>query len=549
MSERVSRLRLRPLSAVVLLVVSVLAVGGCLVTRQVVGDQERKLLKQRTEEAGLYLSSALTAVEGTLGSLAAAAAGDGGAPAFTAGARLATKEPNSFTTIALVGSKGTPRVIASGGAVVGDLGSARAAAVRQAVAAEKAKGLAQLATTPLFKTGPSVAHVGFAYATPALPDAVVYAEIDAHPAVTSPATSGAPFSELVAAVYAGPRVQADQLLLSSAPIKDVPLRGERASARAAVGQGFWLLVAKAKHPLVGSVATATPWAILASGLLAALLATAIVEMLARRREYALGLVAVRTEELEQSLADLATAHEQLVRQERLAAIGELASTVGHELRNPLGVIANAVYLLRSDVGPEPTEAAQRHLATAEREISAATVIVADLLEFARQRQPIIDNVDLAALAQEVLSVLPPPSGVDVVIETSDEHVVAPADRDMFRQVLLNLVSNGYQAMPDGGSLTLRVVAADGAVSVYVRDTGSGITDDVRARLFEPFFTTKARGVGLGLAVSRRIVEAHGGALTVESEVGESTEFRVVLPAIGAPRTAAPSESRSDGIVR
>ncbi|MBV9290822.1 MAG: hypothetical protein JO222_00100 [Frankiales bacterium] len=536
-------MRLRPLSLLVLLVVVGVAVSGCLVTRHIVADQEHRLLKQRTEEAALYLSSAIGSVQGTLGSLAATASGSGGKASFAASANLATKIPNSFTTIALVSTKGTPHVVAFGGHDIGTLGVTRSVAVASAVVAVKTKGLAEMATTPPFRDGGSSSHLGFAFAGPGLTDEVVYAEIDVHPETSSPATSGAPFSELVAAVYAGTKVRADQLILSSAPARQVPLRGEVASATSPVGQGNWLLVAKAKHPLVGSAATAMPWAILAAGLLVALLATGIVETMARRREYADTLVAERTEELEHSMAELASAHDQLIRQERLAAIGELASTIGHELRNPLGVISNAVYLLRNDFGPNPTDAAQRHLATAEREVSAATVIVTDLLEFARQRQPVVSDVDLNALVDEVLSVLPPPTGMTVQREGVSGPVIARADRDMLRQVVLNLVSNGYQAMTDGGVLTVGVRAVDGAVQLAVRDNGAGMSAETRGRLFEPFFTTKARGVGLGLAVSKRIVEAHHGDISVDSVEGEGSEFRVTLPVITVPRPSSPADSR------
>jgi signal transduction histidine kinase len=249
------------------------------------------------------------------------------------------------------------------------------------------------------------------------------------------------------------------------------------------------------------------------------------------------LVAARTEELEDSLAELASAHDQLVRTERLAAIGQLASAVGHELRNPLGVISNALYLLRGDFGPAPSEPALRHLNTADREISAATVIVSDLLEFARERQPVIDHVELRGLVDEVLSIAPPPSGIAVAPQLPDEPVQVPADRDMLRQVLLNLVTNAYQAMPDGGLLTLTVTGGAGVVQVRVQDTGLGMTPETQSRLFEPFFTTKARGVGLGLAVSRRLVEAHGGDIVVESEEGQGSTFRVVLPSIARPRSS------------
>ena len=306
--------------------------------------------------------------------------------------------------------------------------------------------------------------------------------------------------------------------------------------KVSVGSGQqWLMVTKARHPLVGSVATATPWFLLAAGLLAALLATAVVETLARRREYALAVADMRTRELKQSLEDLAVAHEQLVRQERLAAIGELASTIGHELRNPLGVISNALYLLHGDLGKEPAEPAARHLATAEREVSAATVIVSDLLEFARQREPVMTDVDTVALLDEVLGVLPPPTGIAVSRDDTAGPVVAVADRDMLRQVLLNLIGNAYQAMPNGGTLTVGVADDGQSARVRVADTGEGMSDEVRAKLFEPFFTTKARGVGLGLAVCKRIIDAHSGTIAVDSSPGVGSTFTVSLPQLRVPR--------------
>ena len=542
-----ARSRLRPLSIVVLLLVAGLAVAGCLVTRQVVADQEHRLLKQRAEEASLYLSTAVSSVQTELGSLAASAAATKEDPAaFERSTQLLTSVPGGFSRVALVSATDPSHIIAATGDGLGrSLTGPRRTAVQTAV--DKIGLTGSLVATPLITEG-KTRSLGFAYASTSLPGAVIYAETVIK-ATTSTTTESQPFSELTAAVYAVPEVRADQLVaVSSTEAAELPLRGNTVSVKSAVGQGQpWLLVTKARHPLVGSVATAMPWAILAAGLLVALLATAIVETMARRREYAVGLVAVRTEELQQSLVDLAAAHEQLVRQERLAAIGELASTIGHEMRNPLGVISNAVYLLRSDLGPEPSEAAQRHLATAEREISAATVIVSDLLEFARQREPVPDDVDLTGLVDEVLTVLPPPKNVTVTPLDRSAPVTVRADRDMLRQVLLNLVGNAYQAMPDGGTLTLAAAAADGSVQVSVRDTGPGMPDEVRARLFEPFFTTKARGVGLGLVVSRRIVEAHSGTIVVESEPGAGSEFRVVLPALAPSRQPA-DDVRSDSAV-
>src|SRR3954454_11162358 len=444
--------RLRWLSVAVLLVVSGLAVAGCLITRNVVSDQEHKLLKQRAEEAGLYLSTAISSVQTELASLAASAAVTKESPqAVEQSTKLLTAVPGGFKAVALIHNGTPPTLVAStGSGLDGGLGDVRLAAI--AKAAEKVGLTGSLVATPLFSVGDSH-RLGFAYATPNLPGALIYAETEITTS-TQASTQSQPFSELVAAVYAVPRVESDQLVAATSSKEKVPLTGSTVAVKSAVGQGApWLLVAKARKPLVGSVATWTPWALLAAGLLAALLATGIVETTARRREYAMGLVKVRTEELQQSLSDLASAHEQLVRQERLAAIGQLASTVGHELRNPLGVISNAVYWLRGDLGPDPTPAGQRHLATAEREVSAATVIVSDLLEFARERQPVVDDVDLTGLLDEVLSILPPPTGV-TVDRAGDERVSVRGDREMLRQVLLNLIGNGYQAMADGGHLTV-----------------------------------------------------------------------------------------------
>jgi len=529
------RPRIRLLSAAVFLIVAGLAVAGFFVTRQVVNDQEHKLLKQRTDEAALYLTSVFNTVQSETSSIAATTAVHGADPkAFAADNRLLTSIPNGFKTIALLRTQPSLQLVAVAGTPIDSFGAVRGAAADAAV--RKATPTGALVATPLFDGQGGNRKLGFAYAAPQLPGYVVYVETDIKPSTQSTATSGQPFSELIAAVYATPTAQADQLITATDGAGRLPLRGHTASAQSQVGQGSsWLLVAKARHPLVGSIATATPWALLAAGLLAAALATAVVEVLARRREYASEVADVRTRELQKSLEDLANAHEQLVRQERLAAIGELASTIGHELRNPLGVISNALYLLHGDVSASPSEAAARHLATAEREVSAATVIVSDLLEFARQRDPVVTDVDAVALVEEALAVLPPPTGINVVRELPSGPLRLVGDRDMLRQVLLNLVGNAYQALPDGGTVTVTLADDAPGVRLAVADTGAGMTPEVREKLFQPFFTTKARGVGLGLAVSKRIVDAHSGTIEVDSAPGAGARFVVMLPQIRVPQ--------------
>ena len=530
-----ARMRLRPLSLLVLLVVAATAVASFVFTRHVVSDQEHKLLKQRTDEASLYLSSLLNSVRSEFSSLAGTSAATNADPnAFRKSTKLLTSVPGGFATIALVRTGGTPAVVAqSGHAIPTTLDGERASAVASAIAHAGLTG--GLVSTPLFGGTANDRKLGFAYTSPLLQGYAIYAESDVHPQASSPTTSGQPFSELIAAVYAAPRADPSQLLAVTGGFK-APLRGHTASAKAPIGEGPpWLLVAKARKPLVGSAATATPWILLAAVLLVGMLAALVIETLGRRRAYALAVADERTEELKDSMRELGEAQEQLVRSERLAAIGELASTIGHELRNPLGVISNAVYLLRGDLGPNPTDAASRHLSTAEREVSAATVIVSDLLEFARQRDPVTTDVDAVALVDEALTVLPPPTGITAVRNLPQPPVLLAADRDMLRQVLLNLIGNAYQAMIDGGTVTVGLTTDGSKLHLSVTDTGIGMEPEVSRRVFEPFYTTKARGVGLGLAVSRRIVDAHGGDIVVVSAPGQGTTFTVTLPRVPVPR--------------
>jgi signal transduction histidine kinase len=171
----------------------------------------------------------------------------------------------------------------------------------------------------------------------------------------------------------------------------------------------------------------------------------------------------------------------------------------------------------------------RHLATARREISAATLIVSDLLDFAAGRQPIIAPVQVSDLVTESLSVVPPPEGVRVV-QCDGPQVVIEADRDQIRQALLNLITNAYDAMPGGGVLTVSTASVPGSAAITVTDTGMGMDQETRDSIFTPFFTQKTRGIGLGLAVTKRVIDAHGGTITVQSTPSAGSSFTLTLPA-------------------
>jgi signal transduction histidine kinase len=172
---------------------------------------------------------------------------------------------------------------------------------------------------------------------------------------------------------------------------------------------------------------------------------------------------------------------------------------------------------------------RRHLATAKRETSAATLIVSELLDYSAGREPMLTPVQVADLVSEALSVVPPPAGVQVAGH-SDPELFVTADRDQLRQALLNLITNGYEAMPDGGTLTVSAASAGDAAQITVTDTGLGMSDETRQNIFTPFFTAKARGIGLGLAVTKRVVEAHGGTITVESTPSAGSSFTITVPA-------------------
>jgi signal transduction histidine kinase len=235
------------------------------------------------------------------------------------------------------------------------------------------------------------------------------------------------------------------------------------------------------------------------------------------------------EDLRRSYAELARAQRQLIQQERLAALGELSAVVAHEVRNPLGVIFNSLGSLRRLL--KPTGDACMLLDIVGEEADRLNRIVGDLLDFARPSTPefrpeplsrVVDDALAAALAQN-------PSGVRLVREADDELPLVPLDARLVRQAILNVAVNAVQAMPRGGRLRVRVRRDGDAALLELQDSGAGISEEVRHRMFEPFFTTKASGTGLGLAVVKRIVDGHGGEITVTSPPGGGTVFTVRFP--------------------
>ena len=511
-----------------------LAAGGALISissRHVLKEQERQSLKQRSAEvAALFNLSGARLQEAlhTSSTVVDITHDDGDAFSRTATAAITSRLVGAMAVVQAAGDG--YRVVHGEGP---GLGPSRSFGEPVLSTLRRASGDGVFVGTPVFEID-GQRRLGYAVLVPDLsPRTVVYAESVLVRPTASPSRQNQLFSDLDGAVYAGNRVNPAQLVLSTG--------GFRAGSGSIktpfqLGADTWLLELSARHRLVSSLAARQPWLYLIGGLVAAILVAALVELLLRRRQFALALVDERTAQLRRSLADLDAAQEQLVRQERLAAIGQLASAVGHELRNPLGVLTNVFYLLRQRVGGDDP-AIERQLATGEREVGAATLIVSDLLEFSRPRQPALEAVDVAAIVDEVLAVAPPPSSVEVARRLPVD-LALQADRPQLRQVLLNLVCNAYDAMPSGGLLVIEADQEGDSVRLTVSDTGGGMPDEAVSRLFEPFFTTKSKGIGLGLAVARRIVEAHGGTLVAANRTGTGASFSLTLPVSVVPTTTA-----------
>ncbi|MGA9347446.1 MAG: response regulator [Anaerolineae bacterium] len=252
----------------------------------------------------------------------------------------------------------------------------------------------------------------------------------------------------------------------------------------------------------------------------------------QRAEEALKEYSERLEEMvEQRTKELRDAQEQLVLAGRLAAIGQLGASVGHELRNPLGNIKNSIYYINMKLG-DADEKIRKHLKIMEKEIATSNKIINDLLGFARDKKPTLQKTEINTVVQDALSRTTVPDAVAVITELGEDLPPLMADSDQIGQVFINLILNAAQAMSDGGRLEITTRAEDGFIVTEFKDTGCGIPEENLGRLFEPLFTTKAKGIGLGLAVSKQLVEAHEGTIEVESQVGKGTTFRVRLPISG-----------------
>jgi len=239
----------------------------------------------------------------------------------------------------------------------------------------------------------------------------------------------------------------------------------------------------------------------------------------------------RSQALTRAFKELRAAQTELVRKEQLAAIGELSAVVAHEVRNPLAVISNAVSTLRrEDVAPEDRDTLLKIL---EEETHRLNQLVGDLLHYAKPLAPESQLVAIRELIERAIVPFRTRASIGIDIIEPDPVGRVAGDPMLLRQAIDNVVNNAVQAMPSGGTLTVVLERAgegrNAKVLVTISDTGEGMDTVVRKRALDPFFTTRPSGTGLGLAIVARVVDAHGGELTLRSSPGAGTEVALALP--------------------
>lgn len=220
--------------------------------------------------------------------------------------------------------------------------------------------------------------------------------------------------------------------------------------------------------------------------------------------------------------------ERLRKAERMAVIGETAAMVGHDLRNPLQGISGAAYVLRQSLGSKADAQTLEMLAAIDNGLQYADKIVKELLDYSREIRLELSETDVKALVDAVLLQVKIPENVTVrnMTQATPKLLI---DEAKTQRVFVNLTSNAIDAMPNGGELRISSTESNGAMEIKFADTGEGIPDTIMQNLWKPLRTTKSRGMGLGLAICKRILEAHGGSIEVESAPGKGTTFTIRLP--------------------
>lgn len=260
-------------------------------------------------------------------------------------------------------------------------------------------------------------------------------------------------------------------------------------------------------------------------------------------------LAERNSQLEEANAELFEIQRELTKFERLAAAGQLAAQFAHEVGTPLNLISGHVQLLSARTDDQKTK---ERLEVISSQIARIEKIVRNMLDSTRRPKPTLAPIDLNALLQRIFEVTAPSlaaRNVELAVSLGEGIPLVLGDSEQLQQVFINLINNSLDAMPQGGQLYFDTRLESGVATIVCRDSGSGISSEIRNRIFEPLFTTKlsGKGSGLGLTVVQQIVQEHGGSITVSSEAGRGTEFQIALPLAVIPDLNKPAIEWAKGI--
>ncbi|AGL00943.1 ATP-binding protein [Desulfoscipio gibsoniae] len=244
----------------------------------------------------------------------------------------------------------------------------------------------------------------------------------------------------------------------------------------------------------------------------------------------IGQIAQEINKMAESLAEKEKLEEELRRSERLAALGHLVTGVAHELRNPIGVVKTTVQLMEKDFAH--ISETKEYVKVINEQISRSNRVIEELLDFGRPSKQIVQSASINALLEKVLtftSSMLRQQRIQLKLQLDESIPAAEVDAERIKQVFVNLILNATQAMPDGGTLTIRTYHDNKWAYTDFTDNGQGIDSSELDSIFDPFYTTKESGTGLGLSISHQIVRMHGGHINVRSHVKEGTTFTVQLP--------------------
>jgi len=517
----------RRVTTIVIVVLLAMTAVCTIAVRSVIRDQEKRLLAERTNEIVALLGTASASTRELLSGLGTAAtAGGAQSPQFTLAASQEIAQGTSVGVAQL--RNGAYSVIAS-------KGPAAAGAVPGPPADLANKALQSKDFVSVRTTDSSGVHLIVALKIAAAVPTVAYLISPLQPNRPAPTTSDSPYRELDAAVFASTRADPAQLLLVSG---SYPASTRlRASKPFAFGADTWLVVAAARQPLVGTFAATFPWTVLIGGMLAVLLVAAMMDVLSRRRVYAMRLV----EEHTRTLREAQEAAEAANR-----AKSEFISRMSHELRTPLNAVLGFGQILElyADLTQDQHDAV-KHITNGGRHLLDLINEILDISQVESGRLALSpEAVRVGDVVQETTELLQPIAAERAIQLIDPEAPLCRkyvfADHQRLKQVMLNVIGNGIKYNRQGGSVTIRCEEhTPGRLRILVTDTGPGIGPSQIPLLFTPFERlgaerTTIEGTGMGLALSKHLVEAMGGTLGVDSVVGSGSTFSIELPMVEGP---------------